>query len=129
MPLGRPLIALVTVTALAGCGTGVDRNRVRAATTAFFAAHRGAVACKQLNPSLAQAIEEKHRLPSCSRAVARVKAHRSAVAAVYVYATSARVDLANGESVFLGKTRDGWRIDAFGCRPQAGRPYDCEEES
>jgi hypothetical protein len=49
---------------------------------------------------------------------------------VSVYATSAQARLDGGDVVFLGFTRDGWRIDAVGCRPApAGGPMNCEQES
>lgn len=43
--------------------------------------------------------------------------------------TSAKVDLASGESVFLSEQQPGWRITALGCRPTktpADTPFDCE---
>ena len=47
-----------------------------------------------------------------------------------VFATNAKVDLADGRSAFLEQTGDGWRIAAAGCEPQGGdEPYDCELEA
>jgi hypothetical protein len=31
--------------------------------------------------------------------------------------------------VFLSDTQQGWRVDAFACRPAADGLYDCDEES
>ena len=48
---------------------------------------------------------------------------------VTVALTSAKVDLAKGESFFLSKETAGWRISALGCRPSASptdTPFDCE---
>jgi hypothetical protein len=100
-------------------------------TSGFFTAldaHRGGEACKRLSPALAKTIEQQHSVSRCSDAVAKIQARDSAIAVVHVYATSARADLAGGESVFLGLMRDGWRIDALGCRPRASGSYDCEEQ-
>jgi hypothetical protein len=123
--------ALGGLIALAGCGTGADQAQVRAMTAGFFSAldaDQGGEACKRLSPALATTIEQQHSVSRCSEAVAKIHARDSAIAVVHVYATSARVDLAVGESVFLGLMRDGWRIDALGCRPRASGPYDCEEQ-
>jgi hypothetical protein len=125
------VVALGVPIALAGCGTGADRARVRDVTAGFFSAldaHRGAEACKRLSPALAQSIEQEHSMSPCPQAVAKITARGSAIAVVHVYGTSARADLGGGESVFLGAMRDGWRIDALGCRPRASGPYDCEEQ-
>jgi hypothetical protein len=48
---------------------------------------------------------------------------------VRVYATDAQVDLAGGDTFFLGDTHEGWRLDAVGCRPKGRGPYECEEQS
>jgi tellurite resistance protein len=125
------LAALVAAIALTGCGTGADRARVREVTAGFFSAHdayRGAEACRRLSAALAQSIEQEHAMSPCAAAVLKIKVRGSATAVVHVYATSARADLASGESVFLGLMRDGWRIDALGCRPRASGPYDCQEQ-
>lgn len=119
------------IVALSGCGTSADRTQVRAVTERFFSAldaHRGADACRQLSPALRTALEQEHAMVPCAAAVVRTRARASVVAGVSVYATSARVDLASGEGVFLGLMRRGWQIDAFGCRSRASGPYDCEEQ-
>ncbi len=55
--------------------------------------------------------------------------HGSRAAIARVYATSGEVVLAGGDTVFLGWTREGWRIEAVGCQPQGGGPYDCEAQA
>jgi hypothetical protein len=122
-------VLLVAALALAGCGTAADRIQVRTVTTRFFSAldgHRGGKACMQLSPALRSTLQQEHSAPRCADAVAKLTARGSAVEVVTVYATSARVDLADGESVFLSALRDGWRIDALGCRPRSSGPYECE---
>jgi len=125
------MLVVVGLVALSGCGTGADRAQVRAVTMRFFSAletRRGAAACMQLSPALRTTITQEQSLRRCASAVGKVKARRSPIAAVRVYATSARVDLASGESVFLSAMRDGWRIDALGCRPRSSGPFECEEQ-
>jgi hypothetical protein len=126
------LVAIVGFVALSGCGTGADRAQVRAVTARFFSAleaHRGTDACMQLSPALRKTVTQEESAPGCADAVGKVKARASAIEVVDVYATSARVGLAGGASVFLSAMRDGWRIDALGCRPRSGGPFECEEQA
>jgi len=124
--------ATIGVVALSGCGTGADRARARAVTTRFFSAldaRRGGDACAQLSSTLQMTIEQQHPMThGCADAVVKVNVHHRAIETVHVYATSGRVDLAGHQSVFLSAMRDGWQIDALGCRPRASGPYACEEQ-
>ena len=47
--------------------------------------------------------------------------------------TAAKVDLSGGESVFLGREEDGWKLSALACKAEEGkpadRPWECEVES
>jgi ABC-type glycerol-3-phosphate transport system substrate-binding protein len=125
------VVVLVGLVGLSGCGTGADRAQVRAVTVRFFSAigaDRGADACMQLSPSLRKTVAQQQSAAGCAEAVGKVKARGSPIEVVYVYATSARVDLAGGASVFLSAMRDGWRIDALGCRPRSSGPFDCEAQ-
>jgi hypothetical protein len=116
---------------VAGCGTGTDRGQVRAAAQRFsdaVAQNRGAVACAQLSPDLrAQLVKDESS--TCSKAVLALKLRGRRAAEIRVYATSAMVRLASGDTMFLGDTAEGWRLEAIGCRRQRGAPYDCEEQS
>jgi hypothetical protein len=125
------VVVIVGLVVLSGCGTAADRAQVRVVTARFFSAleaHRGADACLQLSPSLRKTVTQQESAPGCADAVRKVKARGSAIEVVDVYATSARVDLAGGASVFLSAMRDGWRIDALGCRPRSSGPFDCEAQ-
>jgi hypothetical protein len=125
------VVVLGGLVVLSGCGTGADRVQVRAVTVRFFSAigaHRGADACMQLSPSLRKTVTQQESAAGCAEAVGKVKARGSPIEVVHVYATSARVDLAGGASVFLSAMRDGWRIDALGCRPRSSGPFDCEAQ-
>jgi type IV secretory pathway TrbL component len=125
------VVVLGGLVVLSGCGTGADRAQVRAVTVRFFSAigaHRGADACMQLSPSLRKTVTQQESAAGCAEAVGKVKARGSPIEVVHVYATSARVDLAGGASVFLSAMRDGWRIDALGCRPRSSGPFDCEAQ-
>ena len=118
-------IALLAALALAGCGAGGSRAQARTAVERFYAAyhrHDGRAACAQLSAGLRSQLAG-----NCAETVLKLRLHDSATAAVRVYATSAQVVLAHGDTVFLGVAGGGWRIDALGCRPRDGGPYECEE--
>jgi hypothetical protein len=117
--------------ALAGCGTGGARTQARAAVERLYAAyhrHDGRAACAQLSPDLRSQLVEDESV-GCARAVLKLRLRGSTAAAVRVYATSAQVVLAHGDTVFLGDSPLGWRIDAVGCRSQGAGPYACEEQA
>ena len=50
-----------------------------------------------------------------------------------VFITNAKVDLATGESAFLSREEDGWKLSAIACRAEKGkpadRPFECEAEA
>jgi hypothetical protein len=50
------------------------------------------------------------------------------VTASTVYGDQAQVRL-RGDTAFVARFADGWRLVALGCRPRASRPYDCEVEA
>jgi hypothetical protein len=59
----------------------------------------------------------------------KLSLHGGRPAAVRVYADAAEVALAGGDTVFLGDTTEGWRVEALGCRPNGKGPYQCEEQA
>jgi hypothetical protein len=119
--------------AFAGCGTGADQREVRAATERFYAAvkaHEGRTACALLDNDTSSQLVKDQQASDCASAVLKLELHGSKATSVGVYATSAQVHLDGGDTVFLGFTRNGWRIDAVGCRTvSGGGPLECEEES
>jgi hypothetical protein len=122
---------LAVTAALAGCGTSTDRDQARAAAEKVYASadrHDGAAACAQLSPSLRAQLVDDEGAP-CAKAVLRLHLRGQRPTAVRVYADAAEVQLAGGDTVFLGDTREGWRVEALGCRPHGAGPYDCEAQA
>ena len=119
--------------AFAGCGTGADQREVRAATERFYAAvkaHEGRTACALLDSDTSSQLVKDEQASDCAAAVVKLELHGTKATSVGVYATSAQVHLDGGDTVFLGFTHNGWRIDAVGCRSvPGGGPLECEEES
>jgi hypothetical protein len=115
----------------AGCGTSADADHARRATASLYAAaarHDGTAACAQMSPSLrAELVSDQGE--RCAKAVLGLHLAGRTPDQVKVYANSALVRLAGGDTVFLSDTRQGWRVDALGCQPKGPGPYDCEATS
>jgi hypothetical protein len=118
-----------------GCGRDDDRARVEALTQRFYAAlasDDGAEACAQLGDATVQTLEQEEH-SDCSEAVGRLQLSEGSPRSVQVFAFNSAVRLDNGATVFAERTKDGWRIEAAGCRaaegPPAENPMDCELES
>ncbi|MCW3000223.1 MAG: hypothetical protein JWN65_3772 [Solirubrobacterales bacterium] len=114
-----------------GCGVSSDEDQVRATAARFLsavAAGSGTVACEQLSPALRRQLTKDQRTAACADAVLKVTLREHGVAKVRVFATAAIAEL-DGESLFLGLTGAGWRVDAIGCRPAGPGPYECEEQA
>jgi hypothetical protein len=130
----RMLPAALALLMLAGCGQSKDRATVRSTTERFLAAveaKQGAVACGVLASDTRKALESEDGKP-CPRAIGSVSVSGGSVSHVQVAMTSAKVDLASGESFFLSEEQSGWRISALGCRPTTTptrTPFDCELEA
>lgn len=124
-------LAAVAATVL-GCGTQDDRAAVRAAVSAFVAAQSagdGALGCAQLTAQAREALERDAGGRSCASAIQDVRVRGTGVASVAVYAAQAQVELAGGDTVFLSRGDQGWRISAAGCRGRGDEPLDCEIEA
>ena len=130
---GKALLALGAIAlSLAGCGRADDRAAVGAVTERFLdavAGDDGTRACAQLSPGAVRALEHDESEP-CAEAARGLDLEHSPVARAQVFATEAKVDLADGGSAFLELTPRGWRLSAAGCRPRPGDgPYECEVEA
>jgi hypothetical protein len=129
-----PLAALVALLA-AGCGSSDDRDQARATVERFYDAVRaddGQAACEELGDPLLEQVESQTQ-QSCDSVITRFEYEGEAVTAVEVYITNAKVDLRSGESAFLSREDDGWRLSAIACKAEKGkpadRPFECEAES
>ena len=127
------LVPLALTALLPGCGTARDTDEARAVVARFYDAvrhDRGVEACAELSIGAAQQLEGQTG-QQCSEVVTRLDYEGGAIVRTAVYATNAKVDLRSGESAFLSRERDGWRLSAIGCSSTgkpADRPFDCEVE-
>jgi hypothetical protein len=130
--LCRVAVPAVVLAVLAGgCGGSGARSDVRAVSQGFLQAlgqKDGAAACRALSDQARAHLENEEGKP-CAQAIGGLGLRASAVGRVQVYMTSAKADLRDGDSLFLSQGPDGWRLDAIGCTPSAGkpadRPYNC----
>ena len=118
-----------------GCGRSGDREQATTVAERFFTAVEsgdGASACEQLSVDTREKLEQDEQKP-CREAIGELDIEPGAPARVDVFLTSAQAELDNGDSAFLSRTREGWRLSAVGCRPGAGppseEPMDCELEA
>ena len=128
-------LCVVLAVVVAGCGTSDDRDQSRAVVERFYDAVRNddaEEACAQLSESLVEQIESQTQ-QSCEDAITGFEYEGGAIVDAEVYITNAKVDLRSGESAFLSRERDGWKLSALACRPEEGkpadRPFECEVET
>jgi hypothetical protein len=125
------LVTCALVLASAGCGSGDDRDQASAVAGQLYAAVRagdGAQACAQLSPKTREALE-RDESKACPEAIEELDLSGGELGAVSVYETDARVIFKGGDTVFLDRTPEGWRVSAAGCKPKGELPAECEVES
>jgi hypothetical protein len=128
-PGAAVLLAVTVVLGTSGCGNSAEESNVRRATTAFFAAvsaHHDDRACADLAPQAAQGLATSDS--GCAEQIGKLKLTGGAIRAVRVWGERAQVVL-SGDTVFLTRVRQGWKVTAAGCRRQAKGPYDCDVEA
>jgi hypothetical protein len=128
-PRAAALFAAAVLAGASGCGGSADQTNVRRATTAFFAAitaHQDARACDDLVPQAAKGLQTSDS--TCADQIGKLKLAGGPIRAVRVWGYRAQVVLGD-DTVFLTRLRQGWKVTAAGCRPQAKGPYDCDVEA
>jgi hypothetical protein len=123
------LVATVAVAGTAGCAASAQDGNVRRATTAFFAdvaAHHDDRACADLSSQAEQALATSDS--GCAEQIGKLKLPGGTIRAVRVWGERAQV-LLSGDTVFLTRLRQGWKVTAAGCRRQDKGPYDCDVEA
>ena len=116
---------------LAGCGGQEgDAAAVARDFLASLSAGDATAACASLAQATREKLEKDEAAP-CAEALAELDLRAAnGVSDTEVFVSEARVRLANGEYAFLGRTPDGWKVSAAGCKPTAPEePYDCELEA
>ena len=123
---GAAAVLAATVVLTAGCGASAEKASVGRATTAFFAAiaaQQDDRACADLVRQAAQALATSDS--SCAEQIGKLKLAGGTIRAVRVWGERAQV-LLSGDTVFLTRVPQGWKVTAAGCRRQVKGPYDCD---
>ncbi len=119
-------LALVLPMILTGCDSEQD-EAVRERAGAFQAALSAQdwdSACALLAPETRSELEAA-AMRRCADALAGEKLPApGAIDRVDVFGGMAQVSY-RGETLFLARFADGWRLLAAGCTPQAPKPYNC----
>ena len=129
--MGRAaVLAVVTVAGLtAGCGAQPGEDAVTRAAGQWLAAAQGrdaAALCRLLTPAAAESAATGDE--TCQQALGDLDLPGDGpVGAVQVWSDQAQVR-AGGDTLFLTRLSDGWRVNAAGCRQQGDEPYDCAVE-
>jgi hypothetical protein len=82
--------------------------------------------CGLLMPRTLEQMEEESEAP-CVEAIQDLPLQGGEVSRVEVWGGEALVEV-GGDTLFLTKAADGWRVAAAVCSPQPEGPYDCEVE-
>jgi hypothetical protein len=120
--------ALLIVLAVAGCGRSDDRAQIRGTVEQFLSGD-AAERCAALSEG-ARAELVSQEAKGCAEAIGTLDLEPGEIVRVTVDIDGAIVDLSSGESAFVTRTVNGWRLSAVGCAPEDGPPtrypMDCE---
>ncbi|GAB3132134.1 hypothetical protein [Microbispora hainanensis] len=120
-PVTAPVAALVTALVMTGCASARDPS-VAATAQRFLSAAgdgRGGAACRLLAPEAARSLDD------CEKDIVSIGLRAGTIRGVEVWGNEARVRV-DGDTLFLHRFPDGWRVRAAGCRPRPDQPYECE---
>jgi hypothetical protein len=123
----RILVAVLAVTALAGCSSSPRRSVVSAAATSFVRAVEsgdGAAACALLTPAARQSVSGATDT-LCADAITSIDERGATVTGAQVWGDAAQVRV-GADVVFLRRISGAWLVSAAGCDPRPKGPYDCK---
>jgi hypothetical protein len=120
----RAAVAVAAALLMCGCAD-LEQQQVEQVASAFAAADPSA-RCQMLAPATVATVEAQAGRP-CAQATAQLELPEGAVQSSTVWGDQAQVHLV-GDTVFLTKTGDGWKVTAAGCRSRGDAPYACRME-
>ncbi|MGY1813732.1 hypothetical protein [Blastococcus sp. SYSU D00820] len=113
--------------ALGGCAELQEPDVEHTATSFADASADAALRCALLAPETLRALELDEESP-CAQAIGEVPLGGGPVESVEVWGEEAQVRL-SGDTLFLTRTPDGWRVTAASCTPAGEGRYDCRLEA
>jgi ketosteroid isomerase-like protein len=115
------------VVLLAGCGAPAGTAEVTRAAADWQAAAQAKDArrlCALMTPAAVDSVVTGNE--TCEQAVGDLDLPAGgAVGTVQLWSDEAQVT-AGTDTLFLVRLTAGWRVNAAGCSPRGGRPYDCD---
>ncbi|MGP3956926.1 hypothetical protein ACTWPT_13070 [Nonomuraea sp. 3N208] len=119
------ILLIVLAVALVGCAVDTaSPARVAERFHALITAGQDEAACGMLTRKTAERLP--HPGQSCADALRELRlGPGGVVTSVSVWGDEAQVRLA-GDTIFLHRYSNGWRVRAAGCEPVPDLPYDCE---
>ncbi|WP_157248236.1 hypothetical protein [Nonomuraea typhae] len=122
--MNRVAVMLLVAMAAAGCARP-DAGAARAAAefSAALAGARWGQACALLTERAREGLETGGK--ACEETIRELRLPGGPPHETLTYGDEARVRLA-GDTVFLHRFGDRWRVHGAGCRPRPGLPYQCE---
>ena len=115
---------LLGALALAGCASAEEPAVERVATTFEDSSGDPAARCDLLAPEARDRLE---RSGPCGEQLANLPLGGGTVESVEVWGGDAQVRL-SGDTLFLTRTRAGWRVSAAACESRGEAPYECGVE-
>ncbi|MET8865812.1 hypothetical protein ABZW11_22985 [Nonomuraea sp. NPDC004580] len=121
----RTVIVLALAMGLTGCAVDTAAPaRTAERFHAALSAHQEEAACALLSRQTAEKLPDPGQ--SCAAALRELRlGPGGAVTGVSVWGEEAQVRL-RGDTLFLHRYADGWRVKAAGCEPAGDLPYNCE---
>jgi hypothetical protein len=121
-------VLVVSFACLTGCAASASpAETVATRFTVAVSGSQWSRACHLLTPRTRSELE-KSAGSTCSKALAEEKLpHAGAVRSSARFGTMAQVRF-RGDTVFVARFGEAWRVSAAGCRRVSGHPYDCTLE-
>jgi hypothetical protein len=124
-----PVTVGVSLLSLTACGGSQDAavESVAADFYAAVAAQDGEGACALLSPTTRSEVEQSSGSPCAEGLLEEDIPEVAAPEAVSVFGAMGQVRYV-GDTAYLARYRDGWRVLAVACTPKPVRPDDCRVE-
>lgn len=123
---GVVLASGVLALLVSGCSSAEQPEVERVAAQFEDSSGDAEARCGLLMPRTLEQLEEESEA-SCTEAIQDLPLQGGEVSRVEVWGGDALVEV-GGDTLFLTKAADGWRVAAAVCSPQPEGPYDCEVE-
>ena len=111
---------------LTGCSSTQQPEVERVATTFEDPGADPQDRCDLLAPATLEAFEQDEEA-SCAEAIEQVPLDGGEIESVEIWGGDAQVR-SSGDTLFLTRTRAGWRVSAAACESRGEAPYECGVE-